>query len=190
MTSSFLKEFRDFAIRGSVVDMAVGVIIGTAFGKITSSFVNDIIMPPLGLLVSKVNFGQLCFDLTSMRFCSLDEAKLSAATINIGKFCNTVIDFFIQAIAIFLVIKAIQNLKTKTALIAGITPLGKIIPQKTKSESQSAQEQPEPITKECPFCCSQIPIKAKRCPECTSIIEEENLMSSPTNSQAASPPPQ
>ncbi len=185
--ASFWSEFKAFAIKGNVVDMAVGVIIGTAFGKITSSFVNDIIMPPLGLLVSKVNFAQLCFDLTNMRFTSVAEAKLAGATatINIGNFCNTVLDFFIQAIAIFIAIKAIQNLKAKTAIITEVVPFGKIISQKQEPSPSSAKPA-VPTTKECPFCCSQIPIKASRCPACTSILEEDK-MASATPPQAPSP---
>lgn len=147
-----LKEFREFAIRGNVIDMAVGVIIGSAFGKIVSSLVNDILMPPLGVLVSKVNFAALCFDLNTRRFTTLEMAKAAgAATINIGLFINTVIDFVIQAFVIFIMIQFIQHLKQRTFLA---TPAPAAAP----------------TTKTCPFCCSIIAIKAVRCPQCTSDL--------------------
>lgn len=150
-----LKEFRDFAIRGNVIDMAVGVIIGGAFGKIVSSLVNDILMPPLGVLVSKVNFANICFDLNTRCFSSLDTAKAAgAATINIGLFANTVIDFVIQAFVIFMMIQFIQRLKQRSHLAAPVPAPA------------------EPVTKTCPFCCSSIPIKAARCPQCTSDLKE------------------
>jgi len=148
-----LKEFREFAIRGNVIDMAVGVIIGGAFGKIVSSLVNDILMPPLGLLVSKVNFAALCFDLNIHRFTTIDAAKAAGATtINLGLFINTVIDFVIQAFVIFMMIQFIQRLKQRTLPAA---------PAPTPTE---------PTTKTCPFCCSTIAIKAARCPQCTSEL--------------------
>ena len=148
-----LKEFREFAMRGNVIDMAVGVIIGGAFGKIVSSLVNDILMPPLGLLVSKVNFAALCFDLNTQRFTTIDAAKLAGATtINIGLFINTVIDFVIQAFVIFMMIQFIQRLKQRTFL------------------EVPAPMPAEPTTKTCPFCCSAIAIKAVRCPQCTSEL--------------------
>ena len=149
-----LKEFRDFAIRGNVIDMAVGVIIGSAFGKIISSLVNDILMPPLGMLISKVNFAVLCFDLNSRHFTTIDAAKaVGATTINLGLFINTVIDFVIQAFVIFMMIKLIQRLRQQTLLTA------------------SAPAPAEPTTKICPFCCSTIAIKAVRCPQCTSDLK-------------------
>ena len=149
-----LKEFREFAMRGNVIDMAVGVIIGGAFGKIVSSLVNDILMPPLGLLVSKVNFATLCFDLNTQRFTTLDAAKAAGATtINIGLFINTVIDFVIQAFVIFMMIQFIQRLKQRT------------LPPEPAPVA--------PTTKTCPFCCSPIAIKAVRCPQCTSDLKAE-----------------
>ena len=148
-----LKEFKEFAIRGNVIDMAVGVIIGGAFGKIVSSLVNDILMPPLGVLISKVNFAVLCFDLNTRRFTTIDAAKAAGATtINLGLFINTVIDFVIQAFVIFMMIQFIQRLKQRTFLAA---------PAPTPAE---------PTTKTCPFCCSTIAIKAVRCPQCTSEL--------------------
>ena len=149
-----LKEFRDFAIRGNVIDMAVGVIIGGAFGKIVSSLVNDILMPPLGMLISKVNFAVLCFDLNSRHFTTIDAAKAAGATtINLGLFINTVIDFVIQAFVIFMMIKLIQRLRQQTLL------------------AESTPTPAEPTTKICPFCCSTIAIKAMRCPQCTSDLK-------------------
>lgn len=147
-----LKEFREFAVRGNVIDMAVGVIIGGAFGKIVTSLVNDILMPPLGVLVSKVNFAAICFDLNTRHFTTIDAAKAAGATtINFGLFANTVIDFVIQAFVIFMVIQFIQRLKHRT-----LPP----VPVQT-----------EPVTKTCPFCCSAIAFKAVRCPQCTAELK-------------------
>lgn len=142
-----LKEFREFALRGNVLDMAVGIIIGSAFGKIVSSFVDDILLPPLGLLVSKVDFSNLYINLSSGRYDSLAAAQeAGAATINYGLFVNTVIDFVIVAFAVFLLVWQINRMRR--------------------------EEKPaEPTTKECPYCLSTIPIEATRCPHCTSRLE-------------------
>jgi len=141
-----LKEFKEFAMRGNVVDMAVGIIIGAAFGKIITSLVNDIIMPPIGLLLGGVDFSNLYLNLSGGSYASLAEAKAAgAATINYGAFLNTVIDFIIVAFAIFLVVRAINRMKRQPAPA-------------------------EPTTKECPFCLSEIPVKATRCPFCTSEL--------------------
>ena len=137
------KEFKEFAVKGNVIDMAVGIIIGAAFGKIISSFVNDILMPPIGSLMGKVDFSSLFINLSGKPFDSLASAKAAgAATINYGLFVNSVIDFIIVAFAIFLVIRQINRFKRK----------------------------PEAATKECPYCFSKIPVKALRCPHCTSEI--------------------
>ena len=142
-----LKEFKEFVMRGNVLDLAVAVIIGGAFGKIVTSFVNDIIMPPIGQLFGKVDFANLYFALDGNSYTSLDEAKTAgAATINYGLFLNTVIDFLIVAFVIFLVIKVANKMK-RTA------------------------PAPAPTTKECPHCFSTISIKATRCPNCTSEIK-------------------
>lgn len=142
-----LDEFKDFVMRGNVVDMAVGVIIGAAFGKIVSSLVSDIIMPPIGVLIGKVNFSNLFINLSGQSVGSLAEAKdLGLATVNYGLFINAVIDFLIVALIIFLLIKQVNRLK--------------------KQEAKSA----EPTTRECPFCFSTIAIKATRCPNCTSQV--------------------
>ncbi len=143
------KEFRDFAMRGNVVDMAVGIIIGAAFGKIVASFVKDIIMPPIGLLLGNVDFSNLFVNLTEQSYETLAQAQeAGAATINYGVFINTVVDFLIVAFAIFIVIRQMNRLKK---------------PQ----EAAPA----EPTTKDCPFCLSAIPIKASRCPSCTSELQ-------------------
>ena len=142
-----LQEFKKFAMRGNVVDLAVGIIIGGAFGKIVSSFVADILMPPLGKIMGKVDFTNLFIDLSGTGYTSLAEAKKAgAATINYGLFINTIIDFVIVAFAIFLLIRQINRLKKE-------------------------EEAPPPATKECPHCVSSIPIKASRCPNCTSTLE-------------------
>jgi large conductance mechanosensitive channel len=144
-----LKEFKEFAMRGSVVDLAIGIIIGTAFGKIVTSFVNDIIMPPIGVLLGKVDFANLYINLTQQSYPSLAEAKKAgAATINYGLFINTVLDFVIVAFVLFLLIRQMNRMFKKPAPAAA------------------------PTTKECPFCLSTIPIKATRCPNCTSQLTD------------------
>jgi large conductance mechanosensitive channel len=141
------KEFREFAMKGNVMDMAVGIIIGAAFGKIITSFVNDVLMPPIGLLLGKVDFSNLFVNLSETAYPSIAAAKeAGAATLNYGVFLNTVIDFVIVAFVIFLVVKQMNRLKRAEA--------------------------PAPVTtKDCPFCVSAIPIKATRCPHCTSEVK-------------------
>ena len=144
-----LKEFKEFAMRGNVLDMAIGIVIGAAFGKIVTSFVSDILMPPIGLLLGGVDFSNIFLVLSGGSYDSLEAAKAAgAATWNVGVFINTVIDFLIVAFAIFLVVKAVNNLKRKEA----VPP-------------------PAPSEKSCPFCVTTIPIKATRCPHCTSQLE-------------------
>lgn len=141
-----LKEFKEFAIRGNVMDMAVGIIIGVAFGKIVTSFVKDIVMPPIGMLMGDVNFANLFINLSNTTYATLAEAqKAGAATINYGSFINTVIDFVIIAFVIFMVIKQMN---------------------KMKKEPMPA----DPTTKDCPECLSSIPIKATKCSHCTSAV--------------------
>jgi large conductance mechanosensitive channel len=143
-----LKEFRDFAMRGNVVDLAVGVIIGAAFGKIVTSFVSDILMPPLGLLLGRVDFSGLFINLSATHYNTLAEAKAAgAATLNIGLFINAVIDFMIVAFAIFLLVKQINRFAPKPPAPAAA-----------------------PATKDCPYCVTAIPLKATRCPSCTSQL--------------------
>ncbi len=143
-----LKEFKEFAMRGNVLDMAVGIIIGAAFGKIITSFVNDILMPPIGLLLGNVDFANLFINLSGQPYATLEEAQAAGAvTINYGVFINTVMDLFIVAFVIFLFVRQINRLKRE---------------QKAPPA--------EPTTRECPYCLSTIPIKATRCPHCTSEI--------------------
>jgi large conductance mechanosensitive channel len=145
-----LKEFREFAMRGNVVDLAIGLIIGAAFGKIVTSLVNDILMPPLGLVLGHVDFSSLFLNLGSQHYATLAEAKQAgAATINYGLFINTIIDFVIVAFAIFLLVKQINRLNRRPAPPA------------------------PPSTKECPYCVTAIPIAATRCPACTSQPSEK-----------------
>jgi large conductance mechanosensitive channel len=146
------KDFKQFIMRGNVLDLAVAVIIGAAFGKIVSSFVNDVIMPPIGLLLGKVDFSSLYVNLSGTAYKSLAEAKAAGApTINYGLFLNAVIDFIIVAFVIFLVIRGATRL------------------QRLKAEPAAAPA--APTTKECPRCFSAIPIQATRCPHCTSELK-------------------
>ncbi len=142
-----LEEFKKFALRGNMIDLAIGVIIGGAFGKIVSSLVSDIIMPPLGLLFGKVNFSDLFVSLTGEKYASLADAQAAGApTLNYGLFINNIIDFLIIAIVIFIIVRGINRL--------------------SKKEEAPA----EPTTRECPHCLSQIPKKATRCANCTSDV--------------------
>ena len=142
-----LKEFKEFAMRGNVLDMAVGIIIGAAFGKIITSFVGDILMPPLGLLLGKVDFSNLFISLSG-QYPSLAAAKVAGApTINYGMFLNTVLDFLIVAFAIFLLIRQVNRFMPKPAPAA------------------------PPATKDCPYCLSAVPLKATRCLHCTSDLK-------------------
>lgn len=148
-----LQEFKKFAIRGNVVDMAVGIIVGAAFGTIVKSLVSDVIMPPIGLLLGGADFSDLFLIIKKGSeagpFLTLAEAqKAGAVTINYGIFINTVISFLIIAFAVFLLVKGVNSLKRR-------------------EEAPAA----EPITKECPFCLSTIPIKATRCRFCTSDLQ-------------------
>ena len=143
-----LQEFKQFAMRGNVIDMAVGVIIGGAFGKIVTSFTSDVLMPPIGLLLGKVDFSNLFFNLSGTAYPSLAEAKKAgAATVNVGIFLNTIIDFVIVAFVLFLMIRQLNALLAPTPPAPG-----------------------EPTNKDCPYCLSQIPIKATRCAHCTSQL--------------------
>ena len=141
-----IKEFRDFVMRGNVVDLAVGVIIGGAFGKIISSLVTDVIMPPIGLLLHVVDFSNLFISLNGQAFATLADAqKAGAPTLNYGNFINNIIDFLIIALVIFLMIRAINRLQKPAPAAA-------------------------PTTRDCPYCFTAIPIKATRCPQCTSQL--------------------
>ena len=143
-----LKDFREFIMRGNVLDLAVGIVIGAAFGKIVTSFVNDVLMPPIGLALGKVDFSNLFIDLSGQQHPSVAAAKAAgAATINYGLFLNTIIDFLIVAFVIFLIVRQVNKLRRKTEPAAAA-----------------------PATKDCPFCCTAIPIPATRCPNCTSQL--------------------
>jgi large conductance mechanosensitive channel len=142
-----LKEFKEFALRGNVLDLAVGVIIGAAFGKIVSSFVNDIIMPPIGLLLGGLDFTNLFLSLNGTSYPSLAAAQEAGApTLNYGLFINNIVDFLIVALVIFLVVRWVNRM--------------------TKPKAAPAA----PSTKQCPYCFSGIPIQATRCPHCTSEL--------------------
>lgn len=144
-----LKDFKKFAMRGNVVDLAVGVVVGGAFGKIVTSFVNDIIMPLLGLLVGGLDFTNLFIALDGKNYPTLEAAQANGApTLNYGLFISTVIDFLIIAFSIFMVIKWFNRFK--------------------KKEEEVVQE---PTTKECDFCKTEIHINATRCPHCTSELK-------------------
>jgi large conductance mechanosensitive channel len=141
-----LKEFKEFAMRGNVLDMAVGIIIGAAFGRIVTSLVNDVIMPPIGLLLGSVDFSSLFLNLSGTSYATLAEAKSAGApVIAYGTFLNTILDFIIVAFVIFVFIRQINRLKKQPAPA-------------------------DPTTKECPYCLSVIPLKASRCGHCTAQL--------------------
>lgn len=143
---SLLTEFKQFATKGNAIDLAVGVIIGGAFGKIVTSVVNDLLMPPLGMLLGKVDFRNLFLDLSGNGYPSLQAARdAGAPVIAYGLFLNTLIDFLIIALVIFLVVKQLNRLRQEPA-------------------------PPPPSTRDCPYCCSAIPVAATRCPACTSTL--------------------
>jgi large conductance mechanosensitive channel len=149
MEAAMWKEFREFAMRGNVIDLAVAVVIGAAFGKIVTSFVNDILMPPLGLLLGRVDFSSLFLNLSGTPYNSVAEAKAAgAATINYGIFINTVLDFLIVALAMFLLVHAMSRM----------------------TRHQKEAPPAAPTTKDCPYCLSTIPLRATRCPNCTSQL--------------------
>ncbi len=141
------KEFKEFAMKGNVLDMAIGIIIGAAFGKIISSLVSDVLMPPLGLLLHHVDFSNLFIALDGNTYPTIAAAKAAGVvTLNYGVFINTVIEFLIVAVSVFLLIRQVNRWTTKPAPAA------------------------TPTTRPCPYCCSEIPLKATRCPDCTSNL--------------------
>ncbi|NMC50567.1 MAG: large conductance mechanosensitive channel protein MscL [Desulfovibrio sp.] len=140
-----IQEFKEFAARGSVVDLAVGLIMGAAFGKVVSSFVADMLMPPIGGLMGNIDFSNLFINLSDKPAASLAEAKnMGLATINYGVFINTIIDFLIISLAVFFLVKVVNRLRAKP--------------------------QAAPTTKECPFCLSVIPLGARKCAHCTADL--------------------
>ena len=144
MIKNFFNEFKTFAMRGNVMDMAVGIIIGAAFGKIVNSLVEDVIMPPIGLALGKVDFSDLAWKLTD------------DVAIKYGAFINTVISFIIVAFAVFILIKAVNTLQAK------------MLKEEAEAEAEAA-----PTTKKCPYCFTDIPLEATRCPHCTSEIKKK-----------------
>ena len=144
-----LKEFKKFALRGNVLDLAIGIIIGGAFSTIVSSFVADILMPPIGMLLGNADLSELYINLSGGRYDSLAVAEeAGAATINYGLFINSIVDFVIIAFALFLIVQQVNRL-----------------------QRQEEEKPAEPTTKECPHCQTEIPIGATRCPHCTSQLE-------------------
>ncbi len=161
MLKSFFSEFKKFAMRGNVIDMAVGIIIGAAFSKIVDSMVKDVIMPPIGLLLGSMDFSNLFFVLKDVpghegAYASLAQASTAGATtLNLGNFLNAVISFTIVAFAVFILIKAINKV------------------QASLDKKDAAEEAAAPTVKQCPYCMSTIDIKATRCPHCTSELSAE-----------------
>lgn len=154
MLKGVLAEFKEFAVKGNVIDMAVGIIIGGAFSPIVTSLVNDIIMPPIGMILGNVDFSNLYIPVNNIgqHFDSLEAAKAAGTvTINYGVFINTLITFTIVSFAVFILVKGINKLKA----------------DQKKEEVAEA----EATTKECPYCCSEINIKAKKCAFCGSDVE-------------------
>jgi len=150
MFKNLIKEFKEFITRGNVIDMAVGIIVGSAFGKIITSLVNDIVMPPIGLLLGNVDFSNLYINLSKIDYANLADAKKAGApTINYGAFLNIIIDFLLVAFVIFLFIKQVNVLKKKFEKTADVS---------------------EPLEKECPYCALNIPKKAVKCGHCSSDL--------------------
>jgi large conductance mechanosensitive channel len=142
-----IKEFKEFAMRGNVLDMAVGIIVGAAFGQIINSFVQDILMPPIGRLLGHVDFSNLFVSLSGAHYDTLAAAKAAgAATLNYGLFLNTLINFLIIAFAVFLLVRQVNRLAPKPAPAAA------------------------PTTRDCPYCLIAVPLKATRCAHCTSEL--------------------
>jgi large conductance mechanosensitive channel len=141
------KEFKEFISRGSVIDLAIGIVIGAAFGRVVTSFVNDIVMPPIGMLLGGLNFQDMFISLNGKTYPSLAVAQAAGApTINYGVFINAVLDFVIVAFVLFLIIRAVNRMRRQPAPAA-------------------------PTEKNCPFCKTTIPLQASRCPHCTSQLE-------------------
>jgi large conductance mechanosensitive channel len=143
-----LKEFKEFAVRGNVLDLAIGVIIGAAFGKIVTSLVDDVLMPPVGMILGRVDFSNLFLNLSGKPVASVTQAKAAGVpTINYGLFLNAVLSFLIVAFVVFLIVRAVNRMR--------------------RGEEKPAAV---PVVKECPYCASSIPIKATCCPHCTSQL--------------------
>ena len=145
-----LKDFREFAMRGNILDMAVGIVLGASFGGIVTSLVNDVLMPPIGLGLGRVDFSNLFINLTSRHFETVVAAKAAgAATLNYGLFLNAIINFVIVSFAMFLLVRQVNRLRPPVPVPA------------------------TPALKPCAYCCSQIPLAATRCPHCTSQLKTD-----------------
>ncbi|MFD1675673.1 large conductance mechanosensitive channel protein MscL [Alicyclobacillus fodiniaquatilis] len=150
------KEFKEFALRGNLVDLTIGFVIGSAFSKVATSIVNDIIMPPIGLVIGRVDFSNLYINLSGKHYNSFQAAQAAGApTINIGQFLNTVINFIIIAIVMFIVVKQLNRLSNR-----------------------KKQEEAAPAKPHCPYCLSEIDPQATRCPACTSHLPQADASSS------------
>jgi large conductance mechanosensitive channel len=150
MPNKIVKEFKEFAMKGNMIELAIGVIIGGAFGKVVTSIVNDVVMPPIGLLLGRVNFTDLFVSLNGVDYPNLAAAKQAGApTLNYGLFINTLLDFFIVALVIFIVVKQLNRFRKK----------------------QEEKAEPKKNTVECPECLSEIPERAVRCKYCTARLE-------------------
>jgi large conductance mechanosensitive channel len=144
-----LKEFKEFAVRGNVLDLAIGVIIGAAFGKVVTSLVDDVIMPPVGLALGRVDFANLFINLSGKPVATVAQATAAGVpTINYGLFLNAVLSFLIVAFVVFLIVRAVNRMRRGEEKLAA-----------------------PPVVKECPYCLSSIPLKASRCPHCTSELK-------------------
>ena len=149
---TMLQKFRDFALKGNVVDIAIGIVIGASFGKVSTSLVNDLIMPPIGMLLGKVDFNNLFISLDGKTYASLNAAtKAGAPTFKYGAFINTVLDFVIVAFAMFLIVQWYQSMAERFETPVPVEP---------------------PKVKDCPYCLSSIPLAATRCPHCTSQLDQ------------------
>ena len=149
MWRRFLNEFKEFAMRGNVLDMAVGIVIGAAFGKIVNSLVSDILLPPVGLLAGRVNLSNLFLSLNGRRYHTLEEARVAGApTLNVGLFIDTIFNFLIVAFAVFLLVRGVNRMKRRQAEVS----------------------EPPSASRACPHCLSTIPLKATRCAFCTSNV--------------------
>ncbi len=151
----FLNEFKEFALKGSMMDLAIGMIIGAAFTSIVSSLVNDVINPIIGIFTGKIDFSQLFLELDGQAYASLDAAEeAGAAVLKYGSFISNIINFVITALVVFLIVKILNTVRKK---------------------AESKKEAAPATTKTCPYCQSEISIKATRCPNCTSLLEVEDM---------------
>lgn len=153
-----LKEFKEFAVKGNMIDMAVGIIIGGAFNSLVSTLVNDVIMPLLSILTGKIDFSNIFIAMDGNKYATLSAVPEGVAVVKIGTFISGVLNFIIMAFVVFLIVKFINRLRTE--------------------KEEPAKEAPAPTTKKCPYCMTEIAIEATRCPHCTSVLEaEENKAS-------------